>query len=1054
MTIFRAPEAVDRDSLVLGERRPYPRDATVHALFGEHAARTPDAVAVSAPGRLLTYGDLDRAADRLAAVLASHEAGPGAYVALVAGRGIDALVGILATLKTGAAYLPLDPSEPPTRSRTILEDARPAVLLTEKQFLGRFSATGAKVVPLEVDTERASTNRPVDAARRASSPLDPAYLMYTSGSTGAPKGVIVPHRAIVRLVVNTDFVQLDESEVMLQMAPMTFDASTFEIWGALLNGGRLALMPTGMPSLRDIAEVVAEHEVTTVWLPASLFRQVAEEDPRILAGIRQLVTGGDVVDPTAVRRVLATVPGLTVVNGYGPTEATTFSCAHPLRAGDPVGDPLPIGRPIANTSVYIVASDSSLVPRGTSGELWVGGDGLALGYLNDSEATTAAFAQDRYSNESGARLYRTGDRARLLPDGSIEFLGRIDRQVKVRGYRVELGEVDAVVADHPRVGASFSLTRAASRADRYIVTYVSPRRETEDAPSPAASREAEVVRQWRRVYEDVVYDDLSSAPNPELNTTGWKSSYTGLPLTADEMREQVEQAAERILEHAPRDVLEIGCGTGMLLNRLAPHCRHYVGTDFSDVALAWLRGQLHEKPLPCRTTLIQAEAHDLSPVDGKRFDVVVLNSVVQHFPSAAYLHRVLAQILPLLRKGGRVFLGDLRSKALLRAFHASVEWSRADPSLSMRRLCSLIEQKVRDERELVVDPEFFETAGLPGVTGVRAELKRGGIANELTCFRYDVVLETNPPAETQVVPTFEWCHGSRPTAAVARLLAAERPEALAVPRIPNRRCALERWLLSSLDLPWEAETVGEVKATVPDDFTAGLVDPEELRAVAAANGYRAELHWSRGDIDGSFDALLTRRDRYPDGALGVGSVQAGSWEEHTNDPLVGFRRLALARELRAHVHERLPSYMAPAFFVVLDALPMTSAGKVDVANLPDATLEGRERGGRPLDSTSAKLAALWEDILDVDGIQDHESFFELGGNSLLAIQLVNRIEAIFGVRLSPVQVFERPTLGGLATLLQPGALESAWLTQAEASGRRGQRRRALIRTRADRGPAE
>ncbi|MCZ7637352.1 MAG: amino acid adenylation domain-containing protein [Verrucomicrobia bacterium] len=281
-----------------------------------------------------------------------------------------------------------------------------------------------------------------------------AYVMYTSGSTGRPKGVLVPHRAVVRLVRGQDYVTFGPEQRFLLLAPTAFDASTFELWGGLLNGGTCVVAPPGLPELDALEELIRAERVTCVWLTAGLFNQVVEQRPSLLAGVPQVITGGEVLSVRHVQRALEQWPGVRLVNGYGPTEGTTFTCAHWIKPGTLApGEAVPIGRPLANTRCHVVDGEGGLVPSGVVGELWIGGEGVALGYVNDAELTAAKFMPDRWGGGSDGRWYRTGDYVRCRADGVLEFVGRKDGQVKVRGYRVEVGEVEAQLGQHPGVKA-------------------------------------------------------------------------------------------------------------------------------------------------------------------------------------------------------------------------------------------------------------------------------------------------------------------------------------------------------------------------------------------------------------------------------------------------------------------------------------------------------------------------------------------------------------------------------------------------------------------------
>jgi amino acid adenylation domain-containing protein len=440
-----AAGSADAVLLGAGKRTPYERDATIHQIFRTQALRTPSAVAVCAEPGDLSYAELERRANQLANRLQKLGVGLGTTVGVALERSLDVPVVLLGILKAGGVYVPLDRSYPPERLEFIIEDASIAVIIGEGRFFERLPNTAAIRIRLEdLATEIApeSAQPPVVPGAGADSR---AYVMYTSGSTGRPKGVEIVHRGVARLVCNTDYVDIAPDDIFLQFAPLSFDASTFEIWAPLLNGAQLAVPAPGPLSLSELGRALENQFVTTLWLTASLFRLMVETELRSLGGLRRLITGGDVVTAEHAIRFLEAFPGCRLIDGYGPTENTTFSCAYPIPSPQAVRGGVPIGRPIANSTAYVLDADLEPVAIGTSGELCVGGDGLARGYLNLPELTAERFVPDPFSREPGARIYRTGDLARLRPDGVIEFLGRIDHQYKIRGYRVELGEIESAI---------------------------------------------------------------------------------------------------------------------------------------------------------------------------------------------------------------------------------------------------------------------------------------------------------------------------------------------------------------------------------------------------------------------------------------------------------------------------------------------------------------------------------------------------------------------------------------------------------------------------------
>ncbi|MGH7748247.1 MAG: amino acid adenylation domain-containing protein, partial [Candidatus Dormibacteria bacterium] len=404
----------------------------------------------------------------------------GATVGVCLERSPETIVAYLAILKLGAAYLPLDPNDPSPRLALLCSDAGARVVIAREAEL----AFGQGVTTIDqAALARASADESNAPLPPAGGPESAAYVMYTSGSTGRPKGVAVPHRAILRLVRNANFVRFASDDVVLQAAPLGFDAATFEIWGPLLNGARLALLEPGPPTFAALGRALVAHGVTTLWLTAALFREAVESEAGGLDSLRRLLTGGDVVSPLHARRFLERFPRCDLIDGYGPTENTTFSCTYQVPRDHPPERALPIGGPIANSSAYVLDERLQLVPMGGAGELCVGGDGLALGYVALPELSAERFVADPF--EPGGRLYRTGDRARLRNDGTLEFLGRLDDQVKVRGFRIELGEVEAALARLPEVADAVAVAESDLAGGRSIRAYAVAREST--PPASAAS---------------------------------------------------------------------------------------------------------------------------------------------------------------------------------------------------------------------------------------------------------------------------------------------------------------------------------------------------------------------------------------------------------------------------------------------------------------------------------------------------------------------------------------------------------------------------------------
>ncbi len=439
-------------------KTPYPSQTSVHAVFEAKAAATPAATALRFGSSSLTYAELNARANQFAHFLRrEHTPAESLRIALSLDRSPEMIIAILGVLKAGGMYIPIDPTYPAARIAILVEDAEPTLLLTQRSMAANFPPSVRTFTVEELasslpDESTANLDLPIPAETAA-------YIIYTSGSTGKPKGVVVPHRAINRLVLGSDFIHFGPEEVFLQLAPVSFDASTLEIWGALLNGGTLALIAGNKPSPEDIGEAIRTYGVTTIWLTAALFHLVVMDYLPMLAPLKQLLAGGDVLSVNHVRKVLETYPNLRLVNGYGPTENTTFTCCHTITLADLDTASVPIGRPIANTRIYILDDQGAPVPVGVPGQLHAAGDGLALGYWQASELTAQKFIEADIPLAGRERLYRTGDTARYRIDGVVEFQGRTDNQIKIRGFRVELGEIEAAAERFAGVRAAIVSAR-------------------------------------------------------------------------------------------------------------------------------------------------------------------------------------------------------------------------------------------------------------------------------------------------------------------------------------------------------------------------------------------------------------------------------------------------------------------------------------------------------------------------------------------------------------------------------------------------------------------
>jgi amino acid adenylation domain-containing protein len=522
---------------------PYPANRCVHQLFEEQASRSPDSIALESNGSAINYGDLNRRANRLASRLRAAGVERDSIVAVCGERSIDVIVGLLGVLKAGGAYLPLNPHDPLPRLKQLLADADVRIVLTDRKL----------DVPGEVISLNETFAGDDSGLPNINEPDDLAYVMYTSGSTGVPKGVAVPHRSIARLLFGVDYASFGPDRVIGQLAPLAFDASTFEIWGALLHGGRCALYPGRAPSPAELSAFLSRHRVDTLFLTTGLFNTVIDADTRALIGVRQLLTGGEAVSVAHVRKALSTLSDTSLVHVYGPTETTTFATSWALpRDIDAAAATLPIGRPIGNTTCLVVDARNEPVPIGVIGELLIGGPGVARGYLKRPEATA-----ERFVEFACQRVYRTGDRVRWRPDGTLEFVGRSDRQVKVRGFRIEPGEIEAALARLPEVGAAAVVPVADSIGGMKLVAYVAPT-EPSRTLTPDAVRSAlrTTLPEFMWPAHIVPLSRLPMSPTGKLDRQALPPPIIDATLTHEFIEPRDE--TERKLAELWREVLGVG----------------------------------------------------------------------------------------------------------------------------------------------------------------------------------------------------------------------------------------------------------------------------------------------------------------------------------------------------------------------------------------------------------------------------------------------------------------------------------------------------------------
>jgi len=905
----------------------------------------------------------------------------------------------------------------------MLADAGVKVALTQQCFADALLAS--QVRPIWLDSQWALVAAESDSNLNTAVPVESiAYVIYTSGSTGEPKGVAVPHRALVNYVCWAKDTYLDGAALAFPLySSLAFDLTATSIFVPLTSGNSIVVY-RAENKLAPLTEVLRERQAGIIKLtPAHL--SLIKADDNQASGVKRLIVGGEALRTELACEVYQSFGGVEIYNEYGPTEATVGCMIYKF---DPLADNvgnagLPIGMPIHNTQVYVLDETLNPAPAGVMGEVYIGGAGLAHGYLRRPNLTAERFVADPFG-VPGARMYATGDRVRWRPDGNLEFLGRLDEQVKIRGFRIELGEIETTLRQHEAIHEAVVMARQDLPGEKRLVAYVVP----EPLPqqqSESEVQQAEQVEQWQALFDEM-QTRMPPSLDPTFNFIGWDSSYTGRPIPDEEMHEWLDSTVARIHNLQPQRVLEIGCGTGLLLFHIAPTCTQYWATDFSAATLAQLQRQLTVVNGELPVKLMPRRADNFNEIEAEAFDTVIINSVSQYFPNVAYLVRVLESAVNAVAAGGAVFIGDVRSLPLLSAFHADVLMSKAGARLTKAQFAQQLRKQVQSEKELLIDPQFFTALKqhLPRIKHVEVQLKRGHYRNELTQFRYDVTLHVGPEAVAPApdIEWMDWQQQSLTLTKVRKLLEQTNPPALGIVGVPNARLHSAIPILAWLESDHGPETVGEFRESLEVALHDSAIDPEQVWAISHDLPYNVALSWSAVESERCYDILFTRNDTsaQPFIPWPTSATASRPLSTYANDPLQGNLYRQRVVEFRQFLKERLPDHMVPSAFIVLESLPLTATGKIDRRALPppdQARPELEKAYVAPRTSSEEVLAALWANVLGLDRVGIHDNFFDLGGHSLLATQLISRVRDVFQIEAPLRWVFDASTVAAFSQTL-------------------------------------
>ncbi|ESA32706.1 amino acid adenylation enzyme thioester reductase family protein [Leptolyngbya sp. Heron Island J] len=1021
---------------------PVENSVSVCRLFESQVKKQSATSAIEFMGQSWSYRTLNAHANQLAHYLREQGVGPDVLVGLYLERSFEMVVGVLAILKAGGAYVPLDPNYPSERLAWILQDSQVSVLLSQTSLSQSLPTHRAHVVCMDsINVTQLPTENPLPVTTTKNL----AYVIYTSGSTGKPKGVMVEHGALSNFVqgANRDC-GIKRADRVLQFASISFDTAVEEIFLTLTQGATLILRTSDMlQSVSGFLKTCEELKITVIDLPTAFWHQICAEltTTTIPNLLRLVIIGGERVLLNWLEVWKEHVkPEVRLVNGYGPTESTVVTTYCELigpQATSIHNDTVPIGKPLPNVQTYILDNEMQPVGSGKAGELYIGGVCLARGYLNQPDLTNINFIEKAFTGSEQQRLYRTGDLVRCREDGHLEFLGRADHQEKIRGFRIELNEIETTLEQHPAVQEAIVIAREDDIGIKRLIAYI-VQSSSERLPTTTLDTnqlEAELINQWRLINNSEQLNPTKNNWDDTFNISGWVNSYTGDLIADIEMKEWVDNTTSRILELNPQNVLEIGCGTGLLLFRIAPHCQSYLGIDISESSLNYIEQQLQSPQIHLpQVTLEHRVADNLQGIAPGSIDTVIINSVIQYFPSVDYLINVLEQTIKVIKPGGTLFLGDLRNYLLLEMFATSVEVAQAPDNLPTAELLKRIQRRLHQEEELTLDPKFFLALKkrIPEISHVQVLLKQGKFHNELTRFRYDVILHVN--AEVMSTPgnikTLDWQQQDYTVQKIKHYLADKTPVGLRLDNIPDRRLFEAVQALAWVKQSNCPDTITSLKKSLNTTCQSQAIDPEKLWQLSQEIPYHVYIDGLDSGPQGTFQATFIRYSslKVRNSMHGLGTSQRphtrtlpNPWHTYANNPLHSKITQDLRVQLRSYLKQQLPTYMLPAAFVFLNKFPLTANGKVNRKALPAPDLARPALEVEflaPRTPLEESLAELWSKILEIHQIGVYDSFFDLGGDSLRVMQLFSLLKNRYAKEISFTDFFNKPTIDYLSKQLQ------------------------------------
>lgn len=1027
----------------------YSQQKNIHELFEEQVYLNPNNIAIIDNNKTFSYFEVNKYANKLANLLLKNSIKVGDYVLILLDRSYEMIASLISVLKCGAVYVPVEPSFTDRRLASIIQIIKPSYIITSHKYLNRlinvmpdlerhFACVCVdEVAPINLsylnyenikvldknDLKNISDQNPriyIDSDKLA-------YVIFTSGTTGKPKGVMIAHKSVINVIewVNSKF-NINAKDKILFVTSICFDLSVYDIFGTLLAGAQIRLADSNQikePS--ELLKIIC-NEGITIWDSAppalqQLMPYIFDAEELLKSSILRLVLlSGDWIPLDMPTNLQNKFKNLQVVSLGGATETTIWSNYYIINETKPQWNSIPYGNPIQNAKYYVLDDALNPLPENQVGELYIGGDCLSIGYINNRELTEKKFIKNPFL-KSG-KIYKTGDLAKWTTQGYIELIGRIDDQVKIRGYRVELGEIRNAISKNKIVKESLVRAIQDDNKQKTIVSYIVKDNDTYDKDIIIKDS----LKNWATVF-DTTYNQDNDIDSPFKNFSGWNSSYTGKKIPEIEMTEWLDNTVDNILDLNPKKVLEIGCGTGMLLFHIAYHCVSYTASDISKSAINYISENIHHKKFKnVDIKLFNNQANDFKNYKNDLFDTIIINSVSQYFPSVDYFLQVLDNAIKKINNSGCIFIGDIRNYDLLNEFYLSLILREEDIDIHSAKV--MLKKARLEEKELLISPKLFLKLKdkYKNITCVEVLSKKGKYENELNLFRYDVILYINQSIEIPCVKEID-------------------SSCISVTDIKNIMANNDGLLIKNIQIR-SLKKLCETVSCIKDIETFNINREEDSRKISDIFNntiFSDNLNWEKNKItftdkqDYKFKYLLNPEQPYichmfvcKNSLIEEYKIDVSNFLEDTDLECVDFNEFSnipfiidydYRDELyiKSSLKDYLPEYMIPEKIFFIDKIPVTINGKVAWDELPTYTkFKNNKLLKAPESEIEKELLDLWKQILKIDNIGTECNFFKLGGHSLKASLLIYEINKKFGIDIPVKSIFEFPTVKGLSAHLE------------------------------------